>query len=477
MNQKSLLLKALAVAVLTLLIGLALMMIQSTIRERMAFRDEAVRSIAADSVRAQTMLGPVLVWPYSETYEEQEVLDAASNKTRTVQRSVARRLFVFPNELQITGGIDTDHRYRGIHKVLVYSGQHKFSGDFALPTADAFKREHANSRIDLGTPHVALAIEDVRGIRNIPKFNLDGKEYEFDHGAQLQAFKSGLHAALDGVVFKPQTTLRFKFALGLDGIEQLHIVPLARNNQVKLTSNWPHPQFGGRFLPAPNARTIDAKGFASTWNISSLASNAQQQFVQAEQGTDGAAKAGAAGVALERLDYFSVGFIEPVNIYSQSDRATKYGLLFVALTFVAFFMFELVKRLPIHPVQYGLVGMALALFFLLLVSLSEHVQFLTAYLAASGACIALLGFYLSHALRDWRRGMGFGAGLTLLYGTLFGLLSSESNALVMGSILLFGILAAIMVATRKVDWYQLGLGGGAERDGIGGVGGLGSAVP
>jgi inner membrane protein len=129
--------------------------------------------------------------------------------------------------------------------------------------------------------------------------------------------------------------------------------------------------------------------------------------------------------------------------------------MFVALTFAAFFVFEVIKRLPIHPVQYLLVGLALVVFFLLLLGLSEHMAFLQAYLLASVGCIVLIGFYLSHVLRDWRRGVGFASALTLLYGVLYGLLNSESNALMMGSILLFAVLAGIMVATRKVDWYGL----------------------
>jgi inner membrane protein len=160
--------------------------------------------------------------------------------------------------------------------------------------------------------------------------------------------------------------------------------------------------------------------------------------------------------AVASIDYFGVSLIEPINIYSQAERAVKYGLLFVALTFTAFFLFELLKQLPIHPIQYTLVGMALALFFLLLVSLSEHMRFVYAYLIASGACILLIGFYLNYVLRSWKRGFGFGVALTVLYGVLYGLLRSENNALVMGSILLFAVLSSTMIATRKIDWYQLG---------------------
>jgi inner membrane protein len=156
------------------------------------------------------------------------------------------------------------------------------------------------------------------------------------------------------------------------------------------------------------------------------------------------------------MDAVAVSLVDPVNIYSQADRASKYGILFVVLTFVGFFMFELIKQLRIHPIQYGLVGLALAIFFLLLVALSEHIDFGIAYLIASTACIGLLGYYVSHVLRSWMRGLGFALMISLLYAVLYGLLISEDNAMVMGAGLLFLILAAIMVVTRRIDWYSLG---------------------
>jgi inner membrane protein len=440
--QKTLYLKALAIFLLTLLIGVPLFMIQSTISERIQYRQQAVQSIATESVRAQTMAGPILVIPYTDAYDEEVPVSEKSEKTRIVRRSNDKVHFIFPNDLKINGVIDTDTRYKGIHKVLVYSGLHKISGDFHIPQNPQFKGDKPNSTITLGKPFLALSIDDVRGIHDIPVIDWGGRKIEFQQGTLLTSPASGMHAPLDSLDFKAPASIKFSFDLGLDGIERLYIVPVAKNNQVTLSSKWPHPQFGGLFLPTPKSRRVDANGFSATWNISALASNAQQQL----QG----------GVAEEKFDSFGVSFIEPINIYSQADRAIKYGLLFVALTFAAFFLFEILKRLPIHPVQYTLVGLALALFFLLLVSLSEHLPFDTAYLIASGACILLIGFYLMYVLRDWVRGFGFGTALTLLYGVLFGLLKSENNALVMGSILLFGVLAVIMIATRKVDWYQIG---------------------
>jgi inner membrane protein len=458
--QKTLLVKALIVFGLMLLIGLPLLMIQETIKERMEFRQEAVNSIAADSVREQTIIGPILVIPYTEQYEERVEVAKGDDKevklpvrTELLRRTVQRRLLVYPNDLQINGNIETDRRYRGIHQVLVYSGQHAFKGDFTVPASSQLPRKSPDSRVNVGAPFVALSIEDVRGIRNIPKIDWGGQKIEFEQGTDLFAFRSGLHAPLGAMPLAAAQQVRFGFDLGLDGIERQHFVPVAKNSQIQIKSNWPHPQFGGRFLPSPKNRQIDASGFNVAWNISSLATNAQTQLSSIE----GEFKV-LDSAPLGQVERFSVGFIEPVNVYSQSDRATKYGLLFVALTFAAFFIFEILKSLPIHPVQYLLVGLSLVIFFLLLVGLAEHIAFLAAYLAASAACIALTSFYLVHVLHNMWRGIGFGVALTLLYGALYGLLSSENNALVMGSILLFAVLAVIMVATRKVDWYQIGKG-------------------
>ncbi|MET3115937.1 inner membrane protein [Undibacterium sp. GrIS 1.8] len=454
--QKTLLFKAIIIGVLMLLIGVPLMMIESTISERMRFRDEAVRSIAADSVGEQTLLGPVLTLPYSEIYEEEEI-DATTKKAAIRKYSLAHQVFIYPNTLSIKGLIDTDRHYRGIHKVLIYSGQHAISGDFVLPLMENLPKDKLASHIKMGTPYISLGLSDTRGLHNFPRLNWGGASYEFKQESKLRSLQTGLHAPLNVMELQTPETIKFSLDLAIDGIERMSFVPIAKNNQISIASKWPHPQFGGRFLPSPKDRKIDQNGFSATWNISALSSSAQQQMSMRETGTaTGQNTASGDTSPATILDNFSVAFIEPVNVYSQADRAIKYGMLFVALTFAAFFLFEMLKQLPIHPVQYTLVGLALTVFFLLLVSLSEHISFVHSYLLASGACILLIGFYLSHVLRSWKRGMGFGSGLTLLYGVLFGLLQSENNALIMGSILLFSVLSATMVITRKVDWYQLG---------------------
>jgi inner membrane protein len=455
--QKLLFSKLSIIVVLTFLIGIPLMMIQSTISERMAFHAQAVQSIAADSVQEQAVIGPILALPYIEEYEEEKPANAATGKREIVRHSISRQWLVFPNQLQVNGSIDTDNRHRGIHKVLVYNSQLSMSGDFILPATDDLPREKSTSTITMGQPFIALSVNDVRGIRNIPHINWSGDTTEFEQGSGLHSFKEGLHAPVSIKNWKNAAPIKFSFDLGLDGIERLHFAPVAKNNLVTLKSGWPHPQFFGRFMPSPKDRKIDSHGFTATWRISALATNAQQQIAALEMSDGQTVLSPGNAVATNRIDYFSVGFIEPVNIYSQADRAIKYGLLFVALTFAAFFLFEVLKRLPIHPVQYTLVGLALALFFLLLISLSEHIPFNAAYLLASGACILLIGFYLSQVLGNWKRGFGFGTGLTVLYGALYGLLCSEDNALVMGSLLLFAVLSVVMILTRKVDWYKISM--------------------
>jgi inner membrane protein len=447
--QRTLLLKILAIIGLTLLICIPLAMIGSTVSERAKFRDEAVASIAADSVREQTLTGPVLVLRYTDQFDETvETPDGDRVKKQIVARSVARTHLVFPNDLAVDSTIKTDRRYRGIHQVLVYGGKHAMAGDFLLPQLSELPRASAKSTLRIEQASVALGIGDVRGIRNIPTIDWNGSAIEFEQSTGLKSLPSGLHANVPAMALAAPGRVKFSLTLGLDGIERQHFVPVGKGNKFSVKSDWPHPQFSGDYLPSPSERTINDAGFSANWNISSLSTMAQKQLRSAEE-------AATPQGQRPHIDTFSIGFIEPVNVYSLAERATKYGLLFVALTFAAFFVFEVLKRLPIHPVQYLLVGLALALFFLLLVSLSEHIAFALAYLIASVACIVLIGFYLSSVLRNWYRGMGFGAALTLLYGALYGLLMSENNALVLGSVLLFAVLAAVMVATRKVDWYQV----------------------
>jgi inner membrane protein len=237
--------------------------------------------------------------------------------------------------------------------------------------------------------------------------------------------------------------------------------PPPRATRWTLNADWPSPSFGGQFSPAD--RAVRPDGFTATWNLSALATSAPADIARGVPlcaptnagAGDVEVADGPAARAGKCLDLMNVAFIDPVNPYVLSDRAVKYDLLFILLTFVAVGLIEVLSGRRVHPVQYLLVGLALSLFFLLLLSLSEHLTFKAAYAAAAAACAALLGFYASSMLGRPLSGLLFGLGIALLYGLLYVLLQMEQNALVIGSVMLFAGLAVVMTLTRRIDWYAL----------------------
>lgn len=448
--QKALLYKTLIVGLMMLVIGIPLAMIGNLISERQQRQAEAVRDIANSYAGAQRLAGPVLVLPYTEyfTVEDWETDTDGQRRKRQVTKRIERTLTVLPRELRIGGEIHTNTKQRGLFKALIYAWQSQIDGSFHLPEKPPFEHTRSDSTIAWGEAFLAIGLGDTRGVSGAPQLEWNGRKLSFERDSRIPALGSGMHARLGSIEPGKAMTIPFHVDLSLRGTEQLSITPLAETNQIKLSSTWPHPSFGGRFLPDAQSQEIGPQGFSATWNISALASNAGPQFLKSLEVGDKCAP-----TCLETLD---LRLVEPVNIYTQADRALKYGFLFVGLTFAAFFLFEIMKRLPIHPAQYFLVGLSMAMFFLLVLSLSEHIEFWLAYLAAASASVVLIGYYLIHVLKSFWRGLGFGSMLGLLFATLYGLLASEDNALIMGSLLLFGLLTAAMIATRKLDWYRLG---------------------
>ncbi|MGS0893982.1 cell envelope integrity protein CreD [Burkholderia stagnalis] len=440
--NRVLLFKSVITAFLVLLILLPLQMIGGIVQDRSAYRDSALQNIWSSYAGPQVVTGPVLVVRYTEVTRVREEARAGA-AAKSSLHSEKKRLLVFPKTLKVDGTMDTNVRYRGIYKALVYELAGRLTGTLALPDLTKLPQSDGHVSFTIDGAYVSLGIGDIRGLRSQPVLKVGGTPLELEQGAQLDSLRQGVHADLELAPFlsgKAGAVVPFDMDLALLGTQSVAFAPVGDENEFSLKSTWPHPSFDGTFLPY--ARKIDAHGFSGTWRVTSFNTKVREQIAS-----------GGEGALLETA---GVSVIEPVNAYLQVERATKYGVLFVILTFASFFMFELVKRLRIHPIQYLLVGLALALFFLLLLSLSEHVRFAYAYLAASGACIGLLGFYLSFVLHSVKRGATFATLLTMLYAALYGLLLSEDNALMLGSLLLFVILAGIMTLTRRVDWYSVG---------------------
>lgn len=431
--------KILMVAAMTIAILVPLSMVRGVIQERQARRAEAVADIAATYGSRQVLAGPVLVVPYSEEVREQTA-DAAGVLHTTVRRQTRHWTF-FPETLRVDGALAPEVRRRGLHEVRVYQWQGTLQARFDARIPDDAP-EGADRRI--GEPWLAHGIADVRGLRHLPRVQVDGRALELAQGIGHRE-GPGVHARLEAPAAGGRMAFSSRLDLELRGTESFAMMPLARDNDLRLRSPWPHPRFEG----LSPVHDLDAAGFSAQWKVASLATGAQGRYRQ-QASLERSAWSGAVDP-----DTAGVTLVDPVNAYLQAERATKYGLLFVLLTFIAFFMFELIRQQPIHPIQYGLVGLAIAVFFLLLVSLGEHIPFGIAYLAAAVACIGLIGFYLSAVLGGVLRGAGFAAMLATLYAALYGLLVSEDNALVLGAGLLFVVLATIMVVTRRIDWYRV----------------------
>jgi inner membrane protein len=447
-------LAALAAVVLLLLFGLGL--IEDVVHDRQHYRSMTAQSVASSLAGPQTLMGPLI---HSACVESWDVETGKGDERRMEERRREFLLTAMPETLQLKSGATMEERARGLHKVNTYKLKTYIQAQWAPLTRLQPQTTVKGSRMQCGAPILMLGVGDARGIRTA-QLTLGGQTLALKPGTFHPQYSRGLHATLPESVIGATEGLAATLALELVGTERLSIVPLGSNTEVQLESGWPHPSFTGRFLPSERAVRDD--GFTAQWRLSSLATTAQQDVAQgkpvcqASGGDDdddepAAAAAPSGGCA----DSFSVAFIDPVNPYSLAQRAIKYGVLFIALTFVGVGLFELMKRLRVHPVQYLLVGSALCSFFLLLLSLSEHLPFGAAYALSATACVLLLGYYASHMLGSVRRGLPFGAGMALLYSLLYVLLQLEQTALVVGALALFAVLALVMVLTRKVNWYGL----------------------
>jgi len=431
-----------AIALLIVLLLIPLLMIDGLVDERQNYRDEVLQDIARSASYSQRLTGPLVVVPYSRIVRDWRI-DKESQQRVLQEREVRGKLYFLPETFALDGQMRTELRHRGIYEARLFHAENRISGSFSLPANYGIDEDLGSYRFE--APLLAVGISDVRGIENALKLKFNGELRDFQPGTQSPLLGSGVHAVLPVTLADREQRFDYAFDLALLGSSRLDITPVGRDSQVNLVSDWPHPSFGGEFLPTE--RSTSGQGFSARWRTSFFATNLDEALQACAARND-------CGSFNSRN--FGVGLVDPVDQYLKTDRAVKYALLFIGLTFAGFFLFEVLKRLSVHPVQYALVGMALALFYLLLLSLSEHLGFELAYLISASACVGLIGFYLCHVLRSLWRGAGFSAGLAALYGMLYALLSAEDYALLMGSLLLFGVLGGVMVLTRRLDWYGIG---------------------
>jgi inner membrane protein len=416
-----------------------LTMVQLTVSERAGRRDEAVEEISTTWGAPQTVGGPVLSLPYVRTWT-----DGNGKPQQSVQH-----VHLLGTRLRIEGTVVPERRRRGIFEVVVYRSELKVSGRFAPPDLTALKITPDQVQWDQVTLSVGLS--DPRGLTTRGALTWNGRSSPFTPDvADVGLFTSGIQAAVPGLSEAVAgAEIPFAFALHMNGTREIRFLPAAEETTVTLSSEWPHPSFAG--APLPQLRTTGPAGFTAQWSVTDLGRAYSQRWTSQSMNREQLA-------ARARDSSFGVVLLQPVDIYQQAERAVKYAVLFIVLTFLVFFLWEVFQATLLHPVQYAFVGFALCLFYLLLVSISEHTGFDTAYVISSVAATLLIGGYSRAVLNGTRQAGSVVGSLACLYAFLYLLLRLEDYALVAGSIGMFIILAFVMFITRRMNWYELKLG-------------------
>lgn len=421
--KRSVTVKLIAIAFLILLLLIPSSMVSDLIYERLNLRDEAVKEVSAKWGDEQVITGPVVSIPYKYTYktEEGKMMVGKSN------------LHLLPDQLDIDGDIVPEKRHRGIYIIVLYKGKFKIKGNF--PKTDLAQLGILPSDLFLNEASVSMGITDMKGIKTLA-FKLNDTILDTEPGVlDVDIYSSGIHASLAPDLLKQ--TLMFDIDLELNGSSAINFAPFGKETKVHLTSKWGDPKFQGDFLPT---HTTTPQGFTADWKVLQLNRNYPQK------GT---------GDFIKNVADFGVRLLLPVDEYQKTIRSSKYGIMFIVITFLSFFFIEIINKKPIHTVQYLLVGFAIVLFYVLLLSISEHLSFDMSYLISSVAILALITCYVYFLFRNKLLTTIFSGILALLYGFFYSLLQLQDYALLMGSVGLFIILAVIMHLTRNIDWYNL----------------------
>lgn len=426
MKFNSITLKIGLLLLLTLLLQLPSTMVMNIISERQSYQADVAEELTQSISGEQTIMGPILVVPYQTTASAKPINE-----------------YILPKELKINGNLTTESLKRGIYHFQKYDSISSFTGHFDLSTIGKLKQ---SGKI-IGTPYLAMGIKDPRGLNTVGEVMLNNQSFSFKPGTRLNSFTSGIHAPLTELNLAQKTTLDFALNLNLTGTGRIAYVPIGENTALQLEGNWPNPKFVGE--RSPSTRNVTAQGFVATWHSSWFANNLNQTFLDEE------ANEATHNTLADTTYSFDTELIQTVDHYQLNERSVKYSILLVGMTFLCFFLFEVLKQLRVHPIQYALVGVALSVFYLLLLALSEQIGFKWAYVIASAACVTQIGFYVSHILHSFKRGLYFSIFLGMVYAAIYALLQSEDMALLIGSISLFIVISIVMILTRRLNWYAL----------------------
>ncbi|MDO9578256.1 MAG: cell envelope integrity protein CreD [Candidatus Cloacimonadales bacterium] len=420
-------LRLIIISVLALFLLIPAYMIQSVIRERQNNRDFAIREVSSKWGDPQIISGPILTIPYLvDNYDKDKNL-ISTNKYYA---------HFLPDNLDINGEIFPEIRYRGIYEMILYNSKLCINAKFSLPDIQSLSLNSGAMVWQEAT--IELGISDLKGIKDVVIFDWNGTKFTANPGIPDQdVVKSGIHINLN--FDRTAKSYQFSTILDINGSKDLQFVPVGKESVFDLKSTWSDPSFSGGFLPLE--RSVSEEGFSAKWKIFNLNRNFPQQW----KGNQHNVLASAFGVEL----------LMPVDEYQKTMRTSKYALMFIMLTFITFFMIEIMNKKAIHPIQYLLIGVGLVIFYSLLLALSEHMRLAVAYIISSFSMIALITMYTKAILRTRIVTCIICGILVLLYTYLYIVLQLQDYALLIGNLGLFVIMGIVMFITRKLDWFSM----------------------
>ena len=410
---------------LVMLLLIPSFMIRSLIRERQDRRDDAISEVSQKWGQTQTITGPILSIPYTKYFTTED--NETSTKTMYTH--------ILPDFLEIDGTIHPEVRKRGIYEVVLYNSELHFNGKVLIPDLGDLKIPTKD--IIWKNAFISVGITDMKGIEELITFEIDNDDYLANSGIETNdVIISGVSKIINNI--KPNHDFEFSFNLNINGSNGLTLTPVGKETNVTISSDWISPSFIGHFIPTDHE--INENGFTANWKVLHSNRNFPQKWVGSKH----------------KIEEFSFGvdLLIPVDEYQKNMRTAKYAFMFISLTFLSFFMIELLNKKIIHPIQYLLIGFSLLVFYSLLLSISEHISFKYAYLISSIATIALISTYTISVLKSRLQTSIIFSILVLLYVYLFIVIQLQDFALLIGSIGLFVILSLVMFLTRKIDWFS-----------------------
>jgi len=427
--------KALVIAFLILMLLIPLAQVESLVGERVNMRQTAAARVAESWGGVQTTAGVLLAIPVDT------VRTVYTNRTE-LDRHI---LYVLPDRLKVVANADPGYRPVGLYETPVYTAHVNIEGEFVNRDFAQLLEERAGREVKWGEARLLVLNSESRALRAVDDLEVAGERVPV--AADGYAGSAGISMSVPVAALRDSAAIPFRLKLTLVGSSRLNFLPLARKADISIRSQWPHPSFEG--APAPLDPEITDQGFSAHWSVLEINRNFGQSWYDHE------VRAGLPAETAFAQSGVGVTFYEPVDIYQRNYRAVHYAVLLIVITFLTFFLWEHMSGIAIHSMQYLMVGMALALFYLLLLALSEHVSFDAAYAISAGSLVVLITIYLTGVLRRLSLALGAGSGLATLYTMLYWILRSEDYSLLMGSLLLFGVLATLMIATRRIDWSNV----------------------